>query len=136
MPRITLDTNVMVSALIGDRRGASAAIWRRILRKQDALACSEQIISEVEEVLGALGVENTVRAAFVSRLRKIAIMVKPKHERNYVQKDPSDDKIIETAIAGKTAIIVSGDKKHLLPLGKVEGVRIMSPADYLKEIGK
>jgi len=136
MPKITLDTNVIAPALIGDRRGPSARIWRRILRKQDKLVTSAQILSELEAVLEALEVNPEVRSAFVSRLLETAIMIKPKHEENFVPGDPSDNKIAETAISGKASFIISGDKRHILPLKSIRGIRIVSPAVYLAEIGK
>ncbi len=134
MHRVVLDTNVIVSALIGDRRGPSSTIWKRMLRGQDELACSAAIAAEVEEVLRELGVEKAMRDGFLARLKKTAIMVKPKHEKNYVPQDPDDDKIIEAALAAKADYIVSGDKKHILPLKEIEGIKILSPAEYLRQL--
>ena len=46
--------------------------------------------------------------------------------------DPDDDKVLECAVIGNATHIVSGDKRHLLPLGTYQGIRIDSPAEFLQ----
>ena len=42
--------------------------------------------------------------------------------------DPKDNPILAAAIAEKADLIVSGDKKHMLALGTVEGVPVVTAA--------
>ena len=49
-----------------------------------------------------------------------------------VQSDPSDNKFIECAVAGKARVIISGDK-DLLSLGRYRQIRILSPAKFLAD---
>jgi predicted nucleic acid-binding protein len=49
-----------------------------------------------------------------------------------VQRDPSDNKFLECAVAGKARVIISGDK-DLLSLGRYRQVRIQTPAQFLAE---
>ena len=45
--------------------------------------------------------------------------------------DPDDDKVMECeAIVGATHI-VTGDRRHLLPLGAFQGIAILTAADFL-----
>ena len=44
--------------------------------------------------------------------------------------DPDDDKFIACALAGKTRLIISGDK-HLLKVSGFRGVRILRPRDFV-----
>lgn len=44
----------------------------------------------------------------------------------------SDNRILECAIADHADCIVTGDRKHLLPLGDHQGIPILSPADFLR----
>jgi hypothetical protein len=42
--------------------------------------------------------------------------------------DPDDNPILATAIAGRADLVVSGDKKHMLALGDIDGIPIVSAA--------
>ena len=42
--------------------------------------------------------------------------------------DPDDNPILAAAIAGRADLIVSGDKKHMLALGRVQGIPIVTAA--------
>lgn len=47
--------------------------------------------------------------------------------------DPDDDKFIETSLTAGAAIIVSGDR-HLLDLGTVEGIEILTARQFLDRL--
>ena len=49
-----------------------------------------------------------------------------------VSLDPKDNPILASAIAGKAELIVSGDKKHMLDLGEVEGIPIVTARKALE----
>jgi putative PIN family toxin of toxin-antitoxin system len=51
-----------------------------------------------------------------------------------VADDPDDDKILECGVASGAAFIVTGDRRHLLPLGSYQGMQILSPRDFLAAI--
>ena len=48
--------------------------------------------------------------------------------------DPKDNPILAAAIAGKADLIVSGDKKHMLALGEVKGIPIVTARDALDRL--
>jgi uncharacterized protein len=48
-------------------------------------------------------------------------------------RDPKDDKFLELAVAGRAAVLVSGDA-DLQSLDPFEGVRILSPAVFLERL--
>jgi len=48
--------------------------------------------------------------------------------------DPDDEMILECALAAEADYIVSGDKRHLLPLRQFRGIPIVSPSDFLRRI--
>jgi len=48
--------------------------------------------------------------------------------------DPDDDLILECAVVAGVGVVVSGDRKHLLPIGKHGGVRILAPQTFLAEL--
>lgn len=48
--------------------------------------------------------------------------------------DPDDDLILESAVTGKVDVLVTGDRRHLLPIGEHGGVRILTPQAFLAEL--
>ena len=47
--------------------------------------------------------------------------------------DPDDDKFIDAALTAGATIIVSGDR-HLLALGTVEGIEILTARQFLDRL--
>ena len=48
--------------------------------------------------------------------------------------DPSDNRILECAVAGKVDYIISGDK-HLLELGSYKGIPVLKAKEFLEKEG-
>lgn len=53
-----------------------------------------------------------------------------------VKTDPDDNKIIECAVAAGADAIVTGDKKHLLPIRSFQGIKIVEIAEFLNRARK
>lgn len=49
--------------------------------------------------------------------------------------DTDDDQVLAAAVAAQADFIVTGDRRHLLPLGSYQGIEIVSPAQVLQRIG-
>lgn len=47
-----------------------------------------------------------------------------------VAADPEDDKYVGAAMEGRATHVVSGDR-HLLDIGKYEGIRVLPPRAFL-----
>ena len=62
-------------------------------------------------------------------LDDLATTVRPRRKLRIVQDDP-DNRVLECAVTGRAALIVTGDS-GLLALGEYRGVRIVSLRDYL-----
>ena len=45
--------------------------------------------------------------------------------------DPDDDKVLECAEVAGATHIVTGDRRHLLPIGSFKGIPIVTAADFL-----
>ena len=52
-----------------------------------------------------------------------------------VPADPDDDKVLECAVVAGATHIVTGDRRHLLPMGQFQGMPIVTPADFLAVVG-
>ena len=62
-------------------------------------------------------------------------LVRIENELKVIDADPDDDKVLECAVLGSATHIVTGDRRHLLPLGSFQGIRIMAPAEFLALMG-
>ena len=101
------------------------------------LITSEEQLSELDRVLNYDKLKKYIpaekAAELVARLRESATTITDLPAVNY-SADPADNLILATAIAGQAELLVTGDKKHLLSLGKVETVSIVTVVDALARI--
>jgi putative PIN family toxin of toxin-antitoxin system len=67
-------------------------------------------------------------------LTDAAVLVFPRDRARGATPDPGDEKVLECAWAAEAGCIVTGDKKHLLPLGAFRGIEILSPAAFLQKV--
>jgi uncharacterized protein len=51
-----------------------------------------------------------------------------------VPADPDDDKVLECGVAASATHIVTGDRRHLLPLRSFQGIVIVTVADFLATV--
>lgn len=133
--RIVVDTNVLVSAYV------STGTPRRLL---DAafdgtffLCTSEALLAELLDVLGRSHIAPRMQraaAAVVEDLRKIAVVVAPAAVPRVVPTDADDDQVLAAALAAGADLIVSGDRRDLLPLGSYEGIPIVTAAEALQRL--
>jgi len=70
----------------------------------------------------------------VEALTESAELVFPVERASGATPDPDDEMVLECALTVEADFIVSGDKKHLLPLREFRGIPIISPADFLRRL--
>jgi predicted nucleic acid-binding protein len=78
--------------------------------------------------------EPEIRAR-AKRFARIADIIIPDIVPNVIENDPADNHILACAVSGNADVIVSGDKRHLLPLKEYEAIPIVRPADFLRMLG-
>jgi len=136
MPRAVIDTNILISGVISPH-GCPRAILEHWHDQDFVLVISQAQMAEVEQVmeyphlLARLRVYNHDRTRLLHALQSYAetVMVETVEP---VCRDPDDDLILASAVAGKADYLVSGDK-DLLVLEKHRGVRIVTAAQFLHE---
>jgi putative PIN family toxin of toxin-antitoxin system len=74
--------------------------------------------------------EEEIKEIIQAEILPYAKVVKPRRRLRVIQRDPSDNKFLECAVAGKAPVLISGDK-DLLSLGRYRQIRIQSPAQSL-----
>lgn len=133
--KVVLDANVIVSAFISSR-GAPRQIVDQWRAEAFQLLTSEAILLEVSRVLrypkiAALHrLTETELREFLTLLRKESAVVITT-ETLAVSPDETDNRYLECAVAGSADYLVTGDKRHSLPLTKYRGVWIVSPTTFL-----
>lgn len=65
---------------------------------------------------------------------EVVELVDPVTVPRVVAGDIDDDQVIAAAVAAHAELIVSGDRKHLLPLGHHNGIPIVEAAQAIKRI--
>ena len=136
MLKIVLDTNVLVSALINPH-GKPAQIINYVFENKTRLFTSLSIIEELERVLSypklmkRHGLEKEELKEFISDLLSIMPLIEEEKTVEAILDDPSDNKYLSCALNAKADFIVSGDV-HLLSLGEYEGIKIVTPAQFLE----
>ena len=88
------------------------------------------VLDELERVLSEkLGFDAEHWSDVESLLREVAVeeIPSPTSSPEPVSGDPDDDLILACAIEAPVDALVSGDTKHLLPLGEHGDVRVVKP---------
>ncbi len=125
MPRVVLDTNVLVSAIICD--GKSRELLKRGIENQFSIVTSDPILRELARVLRRPKFKTSLGEArrITLALMRSAEIVDLESKLRVVKDDPKDDMVIETAVDGHADIVVSGDS-HLLELESFRGTRMLT----------
>jgi putative PIN family toxin of toxin-antitoxin system len=132
--RVVLDTNVLVSALIFPG-GKPETVYRRALDGAIVLITTGALLAELGRVLETkFGWAATRVEEVVAQIVRVGEVAKSERRLAVIAADPADNAVLEAAIAGRAALIVSGDS-HLLDLGVYGGIRILDPAGFLAEFG-
>jgi putative PIN family toxin of toxin-antitoxin system len=127
---VVIDTNVWVSALhFALKRGAPRQAVEGAARG-DGIAICESIEDEIQRVLTArFGWTADAVIAALADVLPFPIRVEIMGSL-HVCRDPNDDMVLECAVAAGAQCVVSGDK-DLLVLNPYNGIRIVSPAEFL-----
>lgn len=129
MIRVVADTNVYVSALLFG--GAPEEVLLLARTGSVSLHISAAIQEELRRVLEEkFGWESTRVYAALAALAKFTTVEIPRTEVNAVAADPSDNPVLECALAAQAHVIVSGDR-HLRKLRTFRGISILTPREFL-----
>lgn len=137
MKEVTVDTNVLVSALISPH-GNPRKVLNQIASGEIRLVISPRLLLELVTVFSrdemrALIPESRI-SDLVSLVHQSARIVKPA-ENIQACRDSKDNAVLECAVSGKVAFIISGDK-DLLDLSPFRRISILNPKDFLSVFGR
>lgn len=123
MPKVVVDTNVLVAALLHPDR-KPAQVVQLILQQRVVNYTSPSILEEVAETILEFS-----GSALLEKYRSHSRIIRPTICIRACS-DPDDDKFIECALAAGASFIITGDKE-LLEIGSIENILIITPQEFL-----
>lgn len=97
----------------------------------ESVTCQE-ILTELEAILRLkrkMSEDDIAKA--IKEILLFSRLVRITNTLTGVVSDPDDHKVLECAVLGGATHIVTGDRRHLLPLGSYQGIAIVSADDFL-----
>lgn len=132
--RVVLDTNVIISGL--NFPGNERLVLELALRGRFHLFLSRFILEEAGAVLRRkFGWDENRVAQAVSLLENAATLVDPPRLTETIEGGHADNRILECAVAASADYLVTGDHRHLLPLGEHHGTGIVNAPRFLSMLG-
>lgn len=135
--RVVLDTNVVVSGLlwVNMPRRVLDAVRDGRLSAFTSLALLDELadVLDRDHLSVLIARLSTTAAELVLGYSKLARPVTVSAVPRAVPNDPDDD-VLACALAARADLIVSGDKKHLLPMKSYQSIPIVSPRKAIELI--
>ena len=133
--RVVLDTNVMVSAL--NFPGNERLVLELALRGRFECYLSRFILEEVAGVLTRKFDWDEERTAQVLQaIENGATVIDPLRLPELIGDGHADNRILECAVAANADYLITGDRRHLLPIGEHQGTRIINAPRFLSALGQ
>ncbi len=133
--RVVLDTNVIVSGL--NFPGNERLVLELALRGRFELCLSPFILDEVAGVLVRKFDWTEERSSQALRaLGDAATVIEPPRLSEEIEGGHADNRILECAVGASADYLVTGDRRHLLPLEEHQGARILNAPRFLSFLGE
>ena len=131
--RVVLDTNVIVSGL--NFPGNERLVLELALRGRFELYLSTFILEEAAGVLGRkFGWDEERSSQALRALGNAGTVIYPRPLPEVIERGHADNRILKCAVEASADYLVTGDRRHLLPLGTHEGVRILNAPRFLSAL--
>ena len=132
--RVVLDTNVVVSGL--NFPGNERLVLELALRGRFELYLSSFILEEIAGVLGRKFGWDEDRVSEARRtLEKAASVIEPRRLPDVIAANEADNRILECAVEAAADYLITGDRRHLLPLEEYRGAKILNAPRFLSVLG-
>ena len=116
--RLVLDTNIVVAGLLWS--GPPRRLLQAAIAEEVELHSSAVLLDELAQTLGY--------AKFAGRIEAFGTRI--------ATGDADDDHFIAAAVAARAELIVTGDRKHLLPIGSHQGIAIVTAREVVERLGE
>ena len=139
--RVVLDTSVLVAGL-RSQLGASNRVLVAVAEKRCVPLVTTALFLEYESVLLraeqqlATGMNSVDVEGFLAAFASAAEPVELNFLWRPQLRDPADEMILEAAVNGRAAAVVTHNVDDFRPATTQFGVRTLTPAEFLKELAK
>lgn len=124
------DTNILFSA-VGWQGKPYQCVELARAGVVEGVTCRELLDELAEKLQSKLSFSPAQSLATVADLLTFLRVVPIAGQLKAVPADPDDDKVLECAVQAGATQIVTGDRRHLLPLGAFKGIPIVTAAEFL-----
>ncbi|HEV2123831.1 MAG TPA: putative toxin-antitoxin system toxin component, PIN family [Chloroflexota bacterium] len=131
--KVLPDTNTVISAI--GWAGPPREILLALRAGQYRLVTSPDLLQEITRVLAYPKLRIIARhpqlPEILAWLHRPEHLVYPAQRLHVITADPADSRILETALAARADVIVSGDH-HLLELGRFEDIPVLTARQFVE----
>jgi putative PIN family toxin of toxin-antitoxin system len=137
-PRIVIDTNVFVAALLS-RRGASHRLLKLIDSNEFQTFISTPLVLEYEDVALRMLEKTTLTEEELGIIIDYLCAAAHPQEIFYLWRpflrDAKDDMVLELAVAARCDAIITFNLRHFEGAERF-GIKILTPKQFLRQIGE
>ena len=135
VPRIVLDTNVLVAGL-RSRRGQAFKLLSLLGSRRFQVCISVPMVFEYEDVLARekIGVSSEAANAVIDYLCAVARRQEVYFLWRPFLPDPKDDLVLELAVASGSAAIITYNVRDFAGIAQFN-LRALRPVEFLAELG-
>lgn len=136
--RVVLDANLYISFFL-TRGETIASVFSYWAKGYFTVIASPSIIKEIKSSFQYPKIRSRLQAKDIFNLYLLLeeeVEIVYSKFRVKVLKDPKDNMYLACAKDGKADYLVTGDKKHLLPLKEFGRTKIVSPRKFVKVVKK
>jgi putative PIN family toxin of toxin-antitoxin system len=130
---VVFDTNILVSA-VGWRGKPHRCLEPAGAGVVEGVTCQELLDELTEKLYAKLNFSHDQVIDTLADLLSFLRLVTIANTLKVVATDPDDDKVLECAVVGGATHIITGDRRHLLPLGNYQGIAIVTASDFLAQM--
>jgi putative PIN family toxin of toxin-antitoxin system len=133
-----LDTNVVVAGLLWN--GPPRRLLQAAIDGEVDLFSSAVLLGELANTLGYTKFTKRIEsfgtsiAALAAQYAALVNPVAPASVLRVAANDADDDHVIAAAVAARAELIVTGDRKHLLPIGTHQGIAIVTAREVVDRL--
>ena len=132
--KVVLDTNIYLSGLAFPK-----SIPRKVLELAKArkfkVFCSKFILEEIKKnLMVKFGYSESLSGRFIEEILKFTRIIVPKVKLQIIKEKAADNRILEVALTSRADFLISGDKKHILPLKKINSTMILSAKEFFTKV--